>query len=69
MNILPKKLSENGQCYCTALKCKIVYDDIVFNQTCIEINAEEQDMQIQSTVFVLPMQLLVTDFTTKILIY
>lgn len=68
-NILPKNQLESGQCYCTSLKCKIVYDDIVFYQTCLEINAEEQDIQIQSAVFVLLMQLLVTSFATKILTY
>lgn len=26
-----KKSFENGQCYCTSLKCKIVYDDTVYN--------------------------------------
>lgn len=30
-NILLKKSFENGQCYCTSLKCKIVYDDTVYN--------------------------------------
>lgn len=30
-NILPKNQSENWQCYCTYLKCKMVYEDIVFN--------------------------------------
>lgn len=29
-NILPKNQFENGHCYCTCLKCKIVYDDTVF---------------------------------------
>lgn len=28
-NILPKNEFENGQYYCTSLKCKIVYDGIV----------------------------------------
>lgn len=30
-NKTPKNQFENGQCYCTSLKCKIVYGDIVFN--------------------------------------
>lgn len=68
-NILPKNEFGNEQCYCRSLKCEIVYDGIVSYQTCLDINANQEHMQIQSTVFMSLMQLLVTHFPTKILTY